>query len=98
MKEVEEERRRSSTQTPPSSSREPILVETSEDEHQKWIAKMEGEGTNAFDLLYFYCMLVGTEIVDEKITDTPTNEPLRDDWNQFPPLPQGPLGIPSPPP
>ena len=57
---------------------------------------MEGEGADVFNLLKFDFMPVGTKMVGEKIRDTPTSEPLGEDWNQMPPLPQGPLGIPAP--
>ena len=39
-------------------------------------------------------MLVGTDMVGEVIRDNPRNKPLWEDWNQLPPLSQGPLGIP----
>lgn len=55
---------------------------------------MESEGADIFYLSYFDFMSVGTKMVGEKIRDTPKNDPLGEDWNQLPPLPQGPLGIP----
>ena len=58
---------------------------------------MEGQETNVFDLSNFDFMPVGNEMVGENIRDTPTNESLGEDLNQFPPLPQGPLHIPPPP-
>lgn len=52
---------------------------------------MKGEGEDVFDILDFDFILVGTELVGEKIGDTPQNDPLGEDWNQLPPLPQEPL-------
>ena len=43
-------------------------------------------------------MPIDNKMVSKEIRDVPKNEPLGEDWNPFPPLPQGPLGIPSPPP
>ena len=54
---------------------------------------MESEGIDVFDLLDFYFIIVGTKMVGEKIWYTPMSEPLGEDWNQFPLLPQGPMGI-----
>ena len=51
---------------------------------------MEGERTYVFDLSKFDFMPVETEMVGEKIRDTPKSAPLGEDWNQFLPLPQGP--------
>ena len=51
---------------------------------------------NVFNLSNFDLMLVGTEMVGEKIRDTPRSESLGEDWSQMPPLPQGPLCIPLP--
>lgn len=42
-------------------------------------------------------MSLGIEMVGENIRDNLISEPLGDIWNQFPPLPQGPLGILPPP-
>lgn len=58
---------------------------------------MESEGTNIFDLFNFNFMLVSIKTVGEKIRNNPMSDPLGEDWNQLPPLPQGPLGIPPPP-
>lgn len=49
---------------------------------------MESEGTNVFDLSNLDFMPMATEMVGEKIRDTPKSEKLGEDWNQFPPLPQ----------
>ena len=54
-------------QTQSSTPREPIQVETSEDEQQQWVEKMEGEGADVFDVSYFDFILVGTETVGERI-------------------------------
>ena len=56
-----------------------------------------GARNRCLDLFDFDFMLVGSEMVGEKISNKPSNESLGKDWNQFPPLPQGPLGIPLPP-
>ena len=48
---------------------------------------MVGEGKDILDLLDFNFILVETNMVGEKIRDTPTNEPLGEDWNQLPCLP-----------
>ena len=59
---------------------------------------MEGQEIDVLDLSNFDFMPVGTGMVGEKIRDTPRSEYLEEDWNQLPPLPKGPLGIPPPPP
>ena len=56
--------------------------------------EMECEGADIFYLSYFDFMPIGTNMMGNKIRDAPTNEPLRENWNQFPFVPQGPLGIP----
>ena len=58
---------------------------------------MESEGNGMFNLSYFDFILVGTKLVGEKTRDTLMSESLGEDWNQLPPLPQGPLGIPPSP-
>ena len=55
---------------------------------------MKGQEIDVFDLLDFDFMHVITKMVGEKIHDTPTSQSLGEDWNQLPPLPQGPLDLP----
>ena len=55
---------------------------------------MKGQETDVFDLSDFDLMSVGIEMVVEKIQDTLTSQSLGEDWNQLPPLPQGPLDLP----
>ena len=59
-------------------------MSTSEDEQQGWIDDMEGQEIDVFDLSNFDFMLVGTNMVGEKIRDTPVSEPfylyLKDLW------------------
>lgn len=72
---------------------EPIHVEKSEEEQQKWIKVREDEGVDVFDILGFDFICMVSEMVGKRICDTPRNETLGEDWNQLPPLPQEPLGI-----
>ena len=65
--------------TPPSTPKESIHVSRLEDEQQQWITDMEGQETDVFDLFDFDFMPVGTEMVGEKIRDTPMSESLGED-------------------
>lgn len=42
---------------------------------QQWIDEHNVEGTDVFKMSYFDFMPVGTELVGDKIKDTPTNQP-----------------------
>lgn len=59
---------------------------------------MEGDGFDVFFLSEFDFMGSLTHLEEGLIRDTPCKKSLGEDWNQFPPLPQGPMGIPPPPP
>lgn len=68
-------RRRRSTITPPSILEKPIQSTTSEDEMKQWIYEQDVEGTYVLKIPYFDLMSVGTELVVDKIRNTPTNQP-----------------------
>lgn len=93
---IEDERRKSLNQTSPFIPQDLVHVDTSEEDQQKWIEEMEGEGVNIIGILDFDFMFVGNKMVGEKIYETPWNEPLGKDWNQLPHLSQGLIGIPPP--
>lgn len=94
---MEEEQRRSSTIMLPSIPTQPIQVTTSDYELQQWIEEKENKGNDEFNMSYFDFMPVGTELVGDKIKDTPKNQPLEGDWSQSPPQPQGLQGSPQSP-
>ena len=54
---------------------------------------MEGKGFDIFDLSDFELILVGTEMVGEKIRNNPRNKSLGEDCEKSPHLPKGPLSI-----
>ena len=72
-----------------SISKKPTYVKTSLYEQQNWIEDQEGEETNVFEISNFNFMPVEIEMVGEKTWDSPMSQPLGEDWNKFPPLPQG---------
>jgi hypothetical protein len=61
------------------------------------IDEKEYQGGDVFKMLDFDFMPIGTELVCEKIRDTPKNQPSHEDWSQFFPQPQGPLSSPPSP-
>ena len=82
---VEQEKTRSSIVIPPSTPEEPQEVSSSKDEVQQWVNDQDMKGDDVFKMSYFDFMLMGTELVGDKIRDTPTSEPQQEDWMQMPP-------------
>ena len=72
-KATEMERRKSTMTTPPPTLVEPIELSSSEDEVQWWVSEQREQGEDVFSIVDF--MPVGTELVGDKIRDTPTWEP-----------------------
>ena len=87
---IEQERRKSATGTSPSTQGEPLEVSSSKDEVQQWVDGQSEEGNAIFKMSDFDFMPVGTELVGDKIRDTPIGESQQEDWMQMPPDSQGP--------
>ena len=72
-KAIELERRKSATSTPPPTRVELVELSSLEDEVQRWVNEKREQGEGVFSIADF--MLVGTELVGDKIRDTPIGEP-----------------------
>ena len=95
-KAIEIEVRKNATSITPSTQSRPVELSSSEDEVQRWVDKQSEQGEDVFSIADF--MPVGTELVGDKIRDTPIVEPQQEEWTQRPPDAQD-FGIapPSPP-
>ena len=84
--------------TLPSTQMKPLEVSCLEDEAPQWLDEQSEEGDDIFKMSDFYFMLMGIELVRDKIMDTPIGEPQQEDWMQMLLDSQGPdLTLQSPP-
>ena len=60
--------------TLPSTQEEPLELSSSKEEVQQWVNEQSEEGNIVFSMTYFDFMLMGTELVRDKIRDTPIGE------------------------
>ena len=66
------ERRKNATSTTPSTWSKPIELSSSKDEVQRCVSEQREQGEDVFSIVDF--MLVGTELVGDKIRDAPIGE------------------------
>ena len=76
--------------TSPSTQEEPLQLSSSEDELQQWVDEQSEEGNDILKMSNFVFMLMGIELVEDKIRDTPTGELQQEDQMQLLPNSQGP--------
>ena len=75
--------RKNATSITPSTQSRPVELSSSEDEVQRWVNEKSEQGEDVFSIADF--MPVGTELVGDKIRDTPIVEPQQEEWTQRPP-------------
>ena len=67
------ERRKSAMSNPPPTQEKLVELSSLEDEVQRWVNEQSEQGEDVFSIADF--MPVGTELVGDKIQDTPVVEP-----------------------